>query len=451
MTGRLEHNTGVADDRPDLSGARDRREVILQEMENILKSQPFRTSSRSKQFLSYVVLKSMDGHIEELKERTIGAEVFKRDPDYSTGDDPVVRVQAGEVRRRLEQYYYSASPALPVHIEIPLGSYVPEFRWYAPELAIENPVSVAQHPQHIENAPADSASEPAPGLAGDAPKRFRPRVWIVAACVLCLLLTGLAISLAIRNQNHPQSAIDKFWSPIFNSSQPVLICLARPIAYRPTLDLYKRYSETHPGTFQNEVERENEVLPLDPNDKIAWKDIEILPGYGVASGDVDLAVRLSNLLTRMNKPSQVRIGNTYSFEDLRNSPTVAGGAFNNRWTMQMTSNLHFVPIYTVGIQEQTSPGRLWNADIGPKGYITDYAIVTRLIDSKTGQFFVALAGLGTAGTQTAGEFVSTPKYLEEGLRSAPTDWYKKNMQIVLQTTVTDSIPGPPHVVASYFW
>jgi len=199
------------------------------------------------------------------------------------------------------------------------------------------------------------------------------------------------------------------------------------------------------------VERENEVLPLDPNEKISWKDIEILPGYGVASGDVDVAVRISTLLTRMGKPSQVRIGETYSFEDLRNSPTVSDGAFNNRWTMQMTTNLHFVPIYMVGIQEQIPSGRLWNAEIGPRGYITDYGIVTRLIDSKTGQFFVALAGLGTAGTQTTGEFVSTPKYLEEGLRAAPPDWYKKNMQIVVQTTVTDSIPGPPHVVAVYFW
>jgi hypothetical protein len=242
-----------------------------------------------------------------------------------------------------------------------------------------------------------------------------------------------------------------FWSPAFNSSQPVLICLARPIAYRPSLELYKKYSQSHPGTFQSEVERENEFLPLDPNEKISWKDLEILPGYGVASGDVDVAVRISTLLTKIGKPSQVRIGKTYSFEDLRNSPTVVVGAFNNRWTMQMTSNLHFVPIYRVGIQEQIPSGRLWNSEIGPKGYITDYGIVTRLVDSKTGQFSVALAGLGTAGTQSAGEFVSTPKYLEDDLRTAPPDWDKKNMQIVVQTTVTDSIPGPPHVVATYFW
>jgi hypothetical protein len=446
MTGSPVHHADFADDRFVLPQPRDRREVILHEMERILKSHPFRTSNRSKQFLSYVVLKSLDGHTEDLKERTIGAEIFKREADYSTGDDPVVRVQAGEVRRRLEQYYHTAAADLPVHIEIPLGSYIPEFRWSATDLVVESPVA-----HQTEDAPADVPEEAGPVPSANVSTKFRSRVWIAAACCLCLLLAGVMISLGIRNHNQPQSSLDKFWSPIFNSSQPVLICLARPIAYRPSLDLYKRYSESHPGTFQSEVERENEVLPLDPNEKISWKDIEILPGYGVASGDVDLAVRISNLLTRIGKPSQVRIGKTYSFEDLRNSPTVVGGAFNNRWTMQMTSNLHFVPVYRVGIQEQAPSGRLWNAEQGPKGYITDYGIVTRLVDSKTGQFFVALAGLGTAGTQATGEFVSTPKYLEEGLRTAPPDWYKKNMQIVVETTVTDSIPGPPHVVAVYFW
>jgi hypothetical protein len=84
------------------------KQIILIELERILESPPFRTSSRSKQFLSYVVLNTLNGHVENLKERTIGVEVFQRDPDYATGDDSVVRVNAGEVRRRLEQYYYVA-------------------------------------------------------------------------------------------------------------------------------------------------------------------------------------------------------------------------------------------------------------------------------------------------------------------------------------------------------
>ncbi len=63
--------------------------------------------------------------------------------------------------------------------------------------------------------------------------------------------------------------------------------------------------------------------------------------YGVAMADVYAATELSALFARMNKPSQVRIGNNYSFENLRNSPAVVIGAFNNHWTLQMTSNLRF--------------------------------------------------------------------------------------------------------------
>jgi hypothetical protein len=83
--------------------------------------------------------------------------------------------------------------------------------------------------------------------------------------------------------------------------------------------------------------------------------------------------------------------------------------------------------------------------------VEDFAIVTRLLDSKTGQVLIAAAGLGANGTQAAGEFISRRDYLEEAFRSAPQDWQKKNLQVVLRTTVTDSVAGPPRVVATYFW
>ena len=89
------------------------------------------------------------------------------------------------------------------------------------------------------------------------------------------------------------------------------------------------------------MERYDQALPLDPNEKVVWGDIQPYSDYGVAMGDVYVAARLSALFEHINKPSQVRIGSNYSFEDLRNSPAVVVGAFNNRWTMQMTSNLRF--------------------------------------------------------------------------------------------------------------
>jgi hypothetical protein len=123
--------------------------------------------------------------------------------------------------------------------------------------------------------------------------------------------------------------------------------------------------------------------------------------------------------------------------------------------MQMTSDLHFAfseegdqPI----IREKGPSGRKWYSRTDANGNASeDYAAVTRLLNSKTGQFVVVVAGIKSYGTQAAGEFVSTPQYLQNALWSAPHDWEIKNLQIILETTVTDGLPGPPQVVALYVW
>ena len=118
----------------------------------------------------------------------------------------------------------------------------------------------------------------------------------------------------------------------------------------------------------------------------------------------------------------------------------------------MNSGLHFAFVWGVGIQEQGSSGRTWNFEGKPtqKNFV-DYGLVTRLVNSKTGQFVVSVAGSSFAGTQTAGEFVSSSELLEQGLKSAPSDWRTKSFQLILKTNVIDGIPDPPHAVASYFW
>ena len=420
---------------PILSGQHERacftateKASILAELRTILESQPFRNSSRSKQFLSHVVQHKLEGREELLKERTIGMEIFQRQAGYATGDDAVVRVQAGEVRRRLERYYHNPPITGSVRIELPLGSYSPEFRW------------------DVVAPPLDAKVPAAPR------KRWLP--WIAGAICLSLILAAVLVTRSPARRPGP-SALDQFWSPIFATSQPVLICLAKPIMYRPSLDLYRRYSKNHPGTFQTQVERYDQPLPLDQNEKLVWGDMRYIEDYGVAVGDVYVAAGLSALFEHIGKPSQVRIGSNYSFEDLRNSPSVVVGAFNNRWTMQMTSNLRFVFAEHDGqfmIQEQGPAGMSWSRVQAPGGEIVqDFAIVTRLLDAKTGQVVIAAAGLGSRGTQAAGEFISRSDYLEQAFRSAPPDWQKKNLQVVLQTTITDSVPGPPRVVATYFW
>ncbi|MGA2571135.1 MAG: hypothetical protein ABSF23_11505 [Terracidiphilus sp.] len=410
--------------------------LVFEELDRILASKLFRNAVRSRQFLEYVVRHKLEGHAEQLKERTIGAEIFQRAPGYATGDDPVVRVQAGEVRRRLEQYYQSLTSRSAVRIELQAGSYSPSFHWPSAD---------------SESSAVDHKSPP------DEPRRFRIRpVPVVAVGIALVLLVGAG---SLYNRFHasknPPTVEERFWAPVFSTPQPVLICLAKPVVYRPTFDLYQRYTKTHPGSFQTEVERSNQVLPLEANETIRWGDIVPYPDYGVAVGDAYAAVRVSSLLGQIGKPSQVRIGANYSFEDLRNSPSVVVGAFNNRWTMQIMPGLHFSFVEDNGqymIREQLPGGRVWRATLGPSQQTgDDFAIVARLLDSTTGEFTIVAAGLAGSGTQAAGEFISNPDFLERALRAITPDWQKKNMELVLRTTVTDSVAGPPQVVAVYVW
>jgi len=96
-------------------------------LERVLHSQGFRASKRSQEFLRYVVERTLEGHAETLKERTIGIDVFGRSSAYDPSDDATVRVKAGEVRKRLGLYYASEGRLDEIHIELPHGTYIPEF------------------------------------------------------------------------------------------------------------------------------------------------------------------------------------------------------------------------------------------------------------------------------------------------------------------------------------
>ena len=98
---------------------------VRRHLEELLASPPFRNSPKCSAFLQYVVEASLAGRETGLKERLIAIDVFGREPEFETANDPIVRVKAGEVRKRLAQYYQGCATALPLHIELLPGSYAP--------------------------------------------------------------------------------------------------------------------------------------------------------------------------------------------------------------------------------------------------------------------------------------------------------------------------------------
>ena len=133
---------------------------------------------------------ALKGHRETLKERTLGVEVFGRDPNYDTNQDPVVRGTASDVRKRLAQYYQISGHEQELKIDLPSGSYLPEFHR-------TTDASLLRAPRHKS-----------------IPSR-KHRLWLYGFVALMLVATAL-LSLS-RRSGKAQSAVDQFWAPILGS------------------------------------------------------------------------------------------------------------------------------------------------------------------------------------------------------------------------------------------
>jgi hypothetical protein len=92
----------------------------------------FRASPRLVTMLRFVVERSLEGDGQRLKGYTIAVEAFGRGADFDPQIDPIVRVEAGRLRQRLERYYAAEGACETVMIELPRGGYVPTFRWREP-------------------------------------------------------------------------------------------------------------------------------------------------------------------------------------------------------------------------------------------------------------------------------------------------------------------------------
>lgn len=417
----------------DLSIPDERQQAIIRRhLKGIQDSRAFCNSSRAKEFLTYAIENALEGHTELLKERSIGVNLFHRPLAYVTGDDPIVRVKAAEVRKRLVQYYAGQEQPPEVRIEIPVGSYIPKFHWRP----------LLDSASLVGNSPAIQERE-------EKPKRRTPNIWVSATAIAIL---GAGIAMVARQCARPSSPFDMFWAPVQRAGQPVLVCLPSPVTYAVSSALFEKASREHPGMYTTPVERQATPLQLDPETSLKWKEITPLDDYFVNKDDAYVATDLSRLFAGIHKASQVRIGRDFTYEDLRNSPAVLIGAFDNPWTMRVTAELPFAFREQEGeIVETGGRGRIWRMEGRSFRGNKDFAIVARLVNSKTGQFLVIVAGIGMVGTRAAGALVSHEDSLNAALQAAPKRWEGRNLELVLESDVVDGSASPPRVIALTAW
>ena len=343
-----------------------------------------------------MVERSLHGHSEPLKERTLGIEVFGRAPDYDTNLDPVVRTTAVEIRKRIAQYYHEEGHQNEIRIDFPAGSYLPEFRMPEKPAVLAEPSAV---------------------------QRAKP-VWAVAVALAVVLVVGVLVALWMARPWESQSALDRFWAPVLSSPDPVSVYI---------------------GGYATDTPPVN-TIDLQNSEKVAFADATAL-------------ARVTSLLVSHNRPYRIRFQMSSKLEDLRDGPAVLIGAFNNSFTLRLTGPLRFSflrnPDTMVNrIQDHDDPQNpKWSDDMNApyQNLKRDYAIVSRVVDPTTGSVVVTASGLAKFGTEAAGEFLTSRSALEEMAKGAPQDWDRKNMQIVIGTETIGRSAGPPHVLATYFW
>lgn len=397
------------------------RSAVEAALEVILQSQPFRTSKQCQDLLRYMVEHSLRDDDGSLRERVIGAAVFGRSPSYDTSEDPVVRVRAADVRKRLAQYYQKATPKQArIRIDVLPGSYRALFCGTAEEVeerVLDHPVPVTPAfalPEGRDQSPAEPIPLTAPlrpqtadaqlSRAANQKHLLVRRGYLGLLVALAVLLSGLLYRTGMPFLHPDRTPLAAFWLPVTASSRPALLTVGANAAYRFSAEFLEHYRQVHhmqntgPEFFVN----------LPPDASVHASDLVPVMNTFVTVGDVAASAQIASLLTRDKKPYDLRYAADLSFADLRNVPVILIGGFNNNWTMQLTSDLPFVLDGGETIRETGGQKRSWVTTRQANGSVRDdYALISRIPKSKTGAMVITVAGIGQFGTQAAGEFLTT--------------------------------------------
>lgn len=97
------------------------------ELRRVLASSDFPATERNRRFLGYIVQKELEGAAEEITAKFVAVRIFGREASFNPSSDPIVRIEAGRLRRDLEFYYLKSGQSNPLRITIPKGGYRPVF------------------------------------------------------------------------------------------------------------------------------------------------------------------------------------------------------------------------------------------------------------------------------------------------------------------------------------
>jgi hypothetical protein len=440
---------------PNLPPSEEEKQQIRLALDELLQSPPLKSTAQCQQLLRYIVEHTLSGNHSLLRERVIGKEVFGRRPDYEPGEDPVVRIRAADLRKRLALYYQATVKIPEPKIDVPSGSYRATFTWQREkdlqisgvETRFSDPLPQAKLQSTALSIPPVVESDPLAGASSSLKTpTYKPVLAGMALLAVIVVLIGGLYYHRLRND-----PVRQFWGPMLSDSKPVLISIGSNAVYRVGEHEIDEYIAK--AKLDRQSGNGMEIFPpLRPDQSFASTGLYPAPESFVALGDVAASSEIVRILTRYGKDFEERFPNDISFGEVHEHPSVLIGGANNPITRDLTRNLPFVRRGRNRIEDREHPDKGWELHASTDLHDTDdYAIVTRLHGKGDASAMVSVAGMGAHGTLAAAEFLCRSEHVRVLRDLLGPDWLKHNFQAVLHIKIIDFRPTAMDIVAFRQW
>jgi hypothetical protein len=374
--------------------AEDQRE----EVRRILRSAQFRRASKLQRFLELVCDYHFQNRSAEINEFVIATQAFGKGADFQPGEDSLVRVQAREVRRRLQEYYQGEGKSSRLLLSIPAGHYAPVFT-------------------QVDAAP----------IAGRAP--VARSAWFTAARLMPAWLMPAATVLActallIAADHERRLMIRSTASAASRSAAP----MGPPLA-----GLWNRFLDSDVPTLL--VVSNPDVGVCDEQKKGATGCPDEFTGMGEA-----VAIHLITALFRSARQTLiVKPSRIVTADDVqRYNLVLVGGKSVNVWTRRLGEDL--------SLAEPNTPREYETVLDARTGQITrDRAIVALRRHPASGRWVLFLWGKHSQGTHAAAEASTDERFLAQ--LKWPASPFPDSFHVLVGVNVNDGIPQRPVSVA----
>lgn len=402
---------------------------LQQHLKEVIAGDVFKGSHRSGQFLQYIVDQAIAGHVDSLKERVIGMELFGRSASYDTGDDAIVRVTASDVRKRLLQHYGRYGATSGFRISLPSGSYIPEIvRDPVGEIGLSEIVAKPSDPEPILQESATVADELVvnPSVFPQIETtQSKARTWRLPLLFgVCLVALNLALWGILWNRN-PQMETARTptlpWSALFGSPHTTELITSDP-------NIAEIQGITHNQVSVSDYANRNYIpVPnkLTPEQEYFCKSV--LRGDDSAGVDAPIVAKIAALAQANSKAIAVRAARRIQLTDLKSdnnfiflgSPrsdpwfTLFSDQLDFRFVMDKDSGSEFIRNFHPRPNEQAQyiPSAL--------GWATgdSYAILALVKNPDQSGQVLLLAGANAEGTEAAGKLITDLPRLSTELRN----------------------------------